>query len=277
MAYLRLCLLLRSLYKRLDIFHGCLEDNICYFHMPKCGGTSINHAIMQRYSRGNLIIVNAGASFKAAKIINQIDSDDIPNLAFEYFLWLKFQENILLYFMNQRKTKYVSGHYSFNETVYRKFYDKYRFVTVLRHPVKRWISEYLFIKHGGKEEFITELDIKTYMKSEIGKLLGCSYVISFGGASESTEYYSKEAIDKAKMNLNKFDIVGCLENLKDFKKQFERRFGVRLKIGRKNRNPKPDSYQKIFVTEEIEEKIKNICKPDLEIYQYALDNFVKGI
>ena len=74
----------------------------------------------------------------------------------------------------------------------------------------------------------------------------------------------------------KFDVVGFIECQKDFLKKFEERFGVRLELETRNLNPTSEWYRKSIVTQEVEEEIKAICKPDLEIYQYAVDNFVKA-
>ena len=50
------------------------------------------------------------------------------------------------------------------------------------------------------------------------------------------------------------------------------RFGLRLKVPHKKKNPHSETYRK-SVSPEVEEKVKALCKPDLEIYQYAIDNF----
>lgn len=136
-------LLLKSLFKRAyNTFHGCLKDNICFLHIPKCGGMSIRDAVSSCYRtldiRKDLYLVSIEpvASSNVVKLMNQTDypydtTDDYPIL--------KLRENLLLYFMNKKNTKYISGHFTFSEIAYREFHGKYAFITVLRDPVKRWI------------------------------------------------------------------------------------------------------------------------------------------
>ncbi len=113
------------------------------------------------------------------------------------------------------------------------------------------------------------------MQSEFGKHNGSEYVQYIGGISECGDYFSDDAIKKAKNNLKKFDIVGCLEYKSDFIEKFFKRFGVKLNLVRRNPNPKSSSFRESFITDETKQKISELCKPDLEIYQYAIENFVK--
>jgi hypothetical protein len=97
-----------------------------------------------------------------------------------------------------------------------------------------------------------------------------------GGADINADYSSKQAVERAIHNLQKFDIVGCLEYQKKFLDQFEARFATRLKIEKKNPGPKSQTFKEALITEKIQKKIKDICKPDSEVYQFAIDNFVKS-
>lgn len=266
--------IIKSLLERTHaIIHGGLKENIFFLHVPKCGGTSIDHAIKSLYrNKDRTVTVNAAASTNAANLLNQINfphetSDDYPVL--------KLRENLLLYFMSQNMN-YISGHFSFTEISYRNFSGKYTFITVLRDPVKRWISLYFFNRYKKERHCKMEDDIKTFLQSEFGKSQGYEYVKFIGGIDNNRDYTSKQAIDRAKENLSKFDIVGSLENQEIFFNQIKNRFGVSIEIPQKNKNPKSESFIKSVITEEIKKNIKKICKPDLQIYKYALDRFVRA-
>lgn len=247
-----------------NIFRGRLKENIFFLHIPKCGGTSIRHAIEKDYSTSDnkIAILDPSASFNAAKL------SDLRTL--------KFRENLLLYFMSMKNVKYISGHFSFSEIAFREFHNKFVFITVLREPVRRWISVYFYNKYKKSNHCKIETDLTTYMQSEEGQSRGHAYIRFLGGVDEKMDYTSKQAIDRAKRNIDKFDIVGCLEYQENFIQQFENRFSVRLAIKMENQSPTVETFRKSIITEEIKEKIKNICEPDLEIYQYAINKFVKG-
>ena len=252
-----------------NYFNGGIKEKICFVHIHKCGGTSINAAIRQHFLHidmrrdRDLIGIDAEASSNAARSL-----DHIVDL-------YRYRQNLLLYFMNIRNTKYISGHFFFSEKAFREFHGTYAFITVLRNPVKRWISHYFFNRYKKTDFGKIHEDITTCLKSDFGRHNGSELIQFVGGFSKTGDYTSKEAIDRAKRNLHKFDVVGCLEYQKDFLNQFENRFGVRLNLGKKNQSPKAESFQKAVITEEVEDKIRILCKPDLALYQYAIKNFVK--
>lgn len=271
---------IRTLITRVqNLFQGGLKKNIFLLHLPKCAGTSISHAIRCRYltlnfaNDRNLISLSAEAS---SNVIKQSNKTDYPYNTTDDFPILKLRKDLLLYFLNQKNTKYISGHFPFSETAYNEFHNKFEFITVLRDPVKRFISSYFYNKYkeGGHRKI--KSDIKTYIRSEFGQSQGYEFVKFLGGADITADYSSKQAVERAICNLKKFDIVGCLEYPKDFLDQFEARFAIRLKIEKKNPGPKPQNFKEAIITEEIQEQIKDICKPDSEVYQFAIDNFVNS-
>lgn len=68
---------------------------------------------------------------------------------------------------------------------------------------------------------------------------------------------------------------GCLEHLEVFERQFQERYDVKLNIPRKNINPLAKTHQKDQITEEIRRKVENICRPDLDVYNYLLSRVLR--
>jgi len=257
--------------------HGVIEENIFFLHIPKCGGQSIDKAIRTRYQSfipgksSNIASLDPIASANAANIINKINfphdtSDDYPIQ--------KLREDLLIYFMNQKNIKFVSGHFTFSQLCFNNYSNKFKFITVLRDPVQRLISIYFFNKNKADHHCrITDDDIEAFLSSERGISQGHAYVKFIGGLDSKNDYISRTAIDRAKMNLDKFEIVGGLEYLDKFLDRFEDKFRVRLNVQHLNKNPKSKQIINSVITEEIKDKIREICKPDLEIYQYAVEKF----
>ena len=96
-----------------------------------------------------------------------------------------------------------------------------------------------------------------------------------GDADPTGDYKSRGAIDRAKRNLHNFDFVGLLEYQGDFLERFAERFGIRLRMEKRNQSPVSGAFRESLVTEEIREKVMTICEPDIEIYQYVVNNFVR--
>ncbi|WP_339382035.1 sulfotransferase family 2 domain-containing protein [Gloeocapsopsis dulcis] len=261
-----------------NVFDGSLDAKICFVHLHKCGGTSITQAIKSCYQSlssitdNNTFHLNGAAASKAAhkSFENHLDSED------EDYLIGKFREHLLLYHMYQSKIKYAAGHFSFSEIAYQNFSGKYAFVTVLRDPVKRWISAYLYSRYGQYATPNLDEDFSDFLNSERAFKGGCLYVKSIGGLDKTGNYTSEAAIERAKENLHKFSVVGFLEHQEIFVKQFEQQFGRKLRIRKYNRTNKSKTFKKSLISEEIEAKIREICRPDIEVYQYAMNNFLQN-
>jgi len=251
-----------------NFIRGGLDKSIFFMHIPKCGGSSVGHAIrrmyftinLQKYYH-NLANLHAAASLNVATI-------------FDYPLF-KFRENLLLYYMSQDNIKYISGHFNFSKKAYQKYGSRFTFITILRNPVKRWISHYFYDKYKKSNHFKIESDFDTFLKSDRGRESGNTYVSWLCGNDTFSNYRSSAAINQAKENLNKFGIVGALEHLEIFCKQFENVFGVPLKTKKNNINPVSNSFKRSVINAEAEKKINEICQPDIEIYEYALNNHIK--
>lgn len=264
-----------------NLLRGSLKENIFFLHVHKCAGTSINQAVKSCYltfnikEDRNLAHLESIPSFKAAKI--SVNQADFPSDAQDDYQVLRFREELLLYYFCQEHIKYVAGHFSFSAAAHQSFSDKYVFITVLREPVARLISTYFFNRYKSWNHRKIEVDIKEYLKSELGQAQGSEYVKFLGGANPNEEYTSEHAVNRAKQNLHKFSIVGCLEYQQDFIDKFEKRFGRRLKIGVSNRSPEPRIDRSSIITEELIEEMKEICKPDIKVYQYAIKNFINTV
>lgn len=260
-----------------NLLNGCLEDKILYYHIPKCGGTSIRKALKSCYlswdprTSSRLFVLNAAASFHAAQ--KNAEQDLSTDTADDYSI-LKLREKLLLYYMYQNKINFISGHFVFSETAYQNFSDKYSCITILRDPVERWISSYFFNAFKKDDHRKINMEIEEYLQSEFSRSQGYEYVKFLGGISETADYSSAQAIDRAKENLQKFRLVGFLEHMEVFIQNFEKTFNRRLRIEALNQNPKQSSFRDSIVTADVRKKIEEICKPDIEIFQYAMENFL---
>lgn len=257
----------------INTVRGPLKDKIFFLHIPKCAGTSLNDAIAKQYINLNLktdqqlIGINPVA---AANARLALDEETSPEFSVSPDCSLRIPECLLLYFMNKQEVKYISGHIPFSEIAYRKFANQFAYVTVLRDPVERWISEYSFhkFKKSAHQKDTASMDIDAYLESARGKAQGGQYVLFLGGRINGGDYGSRGALRRAVENLQKFAVVGCVEDLGGFAERFYERFGAKLDVGRRNINPKPADWETRIITADVRRRIENICERDCEIYHH---------
>ena len=261
-----------------NLFRKPPKDRIVFFHIPKCGGVSLTDTLRSRYlsldsrSYREVISLDVSASDNAIKIQKELNNQS--HIVAEDQV-LEFREHLLLYFLSRAQTRFLSGHFQFSEVAYRNFSKKFAFVTVLRDPVERWISAYFYNRYKQSNHRKVILDIDDYLNSELGVQQGREYIKFIGGIYETGMCVTPEAIERAKRNLHKFDIVGILEDQEKLIERFEARFGIRLRLGMKNTNPKSQQDRNLIMTETRRRKVQEICAPDLEVYQYAVKNFLE--
>ena len=186
---------------------------------------------------------------------------------------MQYREALLLYFMACKGRVFIHGHFPYSEAAHRQYGDDYAFITVLRDPVDRYISEYFYNRHHPQSErhkAVASLPLEAYLDSEFGRGQGCQYVRFFGSPATPEEYRSAECIGRATERLSRFDLVGCVEHGDRFVSDFEREFGRRLSLSRRNQSPAPTGERERVVTPAVLEKIRELCLPDEEIYRYAV-------
>ena len=254
----------RKLKKKLRKRSTPNETKVFLLHVPKTGGTSIDRAIRKHY-RHSYSRIRSVASYHTTQMFHGIDIEkaEIDKL-------LQFREQLVTYEMFN-KTQYISGHAPYNRETWDEFSQQYLYATCLRHPVKRYISNYFYDRFKQNDHFNIKQDLSTFLTTPRGKEWGYEYVKYFGGISEEADYdyRSASAIANAKDNLHRFEIVGFLEDLKSFVLQFKQHTGIKLSIVHLRKNPAKNSQ----VDPETVKKIEAICAPDLELYEYARQEF----
>lgn len=199
--------------------------------------------------------LSAHASLKGATIANK-------NL-------MDFREDILLYSMSNNNYQYIAGHFRYSDKVYKEFGQDWDFMTILRHPVKKWISQYFFNRSKKDNHFSIDSDLESFLHSEAGKKLGSDYVQKLTDKNLDLDPTSEDAISIAAENLSNFSLVGFLEDVNGFTQSYKDLFGVSLKIENKNSNPVSKKQQRSQISSQLRHKIEEICQPDIKLYELA--------
>ena len=222
-----------------------MEDKLIIFmHIPKTGGTTLNHIFTKLYSRNELY-------------------DHVPIE--------KMEEHFNQLTQQERETiKAISGHHFYGV---HEFTDKpYIYFTMLREPVERVISLYYFLKDypGYYKEKMKDMSFEEYIEWDPQAKNGQTLQIC------GTHLHSEISIEKAKERLNDFEVVGITEMFNESLSLLERRFGwSNIEYEKKNITKSRPKLQDI--PEEIIKKIKINNQLDIELYEFVKSNLIKQL
>lgn len=232
---------------------GRLEEKIFFVHIPKCGGVSISNAIARQYGLGarlgrNAFNVDPAASSRAAR---EFGSDT-----------QEFRRYITRYAASLQEVRYLSGHVQFGVDALP---EEWHLVTVLRDPVEKWFSQYFYNRYKASQHSRVEQDLEEFVTTPAAREYGEDY-LRYLGSWRCREALS---VEHAAANLKRFSVVGVLEELDSFAAAFRRRFGVSLRIPRRNSNPVPRRAREEMVAEGVRRKVEELCRPNRAVYEEA--------
>lgn len=239
--------------------HPCV-----FMHVPKCGGTSVSEALYATVPLHLKIGILDAPSIRRALAILNCGRDDLsyhdegPRAAETS----RFREALVLMHMAHQATL-IHGHFLFSETAWQHFGDRYRFVSILRDPVARTISNYRMDRRTG----VFTGDFDAFLDSAEGRLKALHMLRYFSGMPEVAPEQETQALDIARRNMARFSLLGFLDDLPGFADGFARIFGVRPWIPHYNAAEDAD----VQITPEQHGRLQALCAPDIALYQLARD------
>lgn len=270
---------LNRLVKKLSTASGG-SNKLIFMHVPKTGGTSLDRILESHFPSKR----ESNIKFRRVTEAWKIGQSYYPQASDESPTWFQTINTILCYKI-ACQAPYLSGHFAVTEELIQSVGEDYRFITILRDPLKRWRSNYIYSrirlaqdkKRVPPEDLQQELE--DYLESDLAKREGAKYVRYLGGFLSPHGLESSEAIHQAKLLLAKFNVVGTLENLTAFENRVSELVGTDLKVPHLRNTTQfqepggntSKTYKKLF-TPEIEERVRILCEPDYQVYEYARKN-----
>jgi hypothetical protein len=240
-----------------------IPQRVVFHHVPKCGGTSVGRGLRKRYLLSQAT-VTPESSFRAFEAFTgRTDRErmlvDVLDLREQMMLYLLFED-----------VRCVSLHVRFSPVAYERFSDQYKFITVLREPIARFLSHYNWSHDKPQAHARIEEDFETFLQTERAGRLGATYVEYYGGLPKDTDIRSEAAIRSAIVNLRKFNVVGDISDVPAFQRDLRRELGVQVRIRHEN---KVQTTRQFITADRLSpatlEKVRALCAPDLQVWEAA--------
>lgn len=241
-----------------------LGEKVVFHHVPKCGGTSLNRALRLRYMASQRPIM-ANSSAKALSLFYPGIEDD----PFEFHRKVHLFRKQLLHYYLSADISYITGHVGFCASAFNAYSASYRFVSVLRHPVDRFISDYLDLSVRGASYYRTDLSIEEYLETEEAEIRANTLCLYFSSSDKSVNRYDSEDLKLAQANIEKLDLVGFVDDMPRFNRELNSLLGIRIKVGHENKSLAGSSDKRDSFSQNVISKINRLCERDVELYEKA--------
>ena len=242
------------------------EPKIIFHHIPKCGGTSIVTGLVMTYypmrflrygRKGFPGLLNAPKSSKAAEMAD-IDI-------------YSYRRTLLMQHVESNSSPYISGHYPFSSEIHKEYGEDWNCITLLRDPVKRFYSEYLWNRYKDHDYKRTDLSLEAYLESDQGRMNARSFVNFLSDSTDHTASPKAKEVQEATEAISKMRVVGSLEHMDRFRHDLKQAFGRKPFFFNRNSSPAPQGKKAMpDKNSDVYKKMLDMTEGDREIYQAAL-------
>ncbi len=251
---------------------------VAFIHVPKCGGMSVDRALRSALGvtgRDGWIDPRISRDSARGHLGEGVPEQAVPRM-------LVLRRYLLAHYLTEGR-RVVSGHGPVSEWILDRFAGRTPFVTLLRHPVERWISYYTASRLASEDPNIRpnrlsglplarELD--ETLRSPTGAYIASLGAIYLGGHVPYGDEDPLDAVEGAVASLRRFAVVGFSADWADFARQCRRHLGIAVRVPHLNATSSygqtrlQASLSSLF-TPEVRERITHLCRADLAIYKAA--------
>lgn len=228
-------------------------SNLIFIHIPKAGGSTLHTIIEKQYKNNEIYGINGKC----------IDND--------------IQKFIKSPIEKKNKIKCLKGHMPFG--LHKYFKNQFQYITMLRDPIERSISEYYYLKNKSKGQLaITirnkNMDFVDYLNSNIAINVSNIQTRLIAGVNEPIlkrhpRKITENDLNIAKKNLNNFQAFGLLEYFDLSILLFQKKLNWKNNILYTRQNTNKKKLEKEKINKSTIKLIIKRNKHDIALYEYA--------
>ena len=236
-------------------------ESFIFTHIPKCGGTSfrqyINEAALASGIKANKIYVPGFNGLSNDKNLPQLSESELDDI-------------------KGNKYKILANHSKYGEEISLGLtFDKPFYFTILRDPVKRFISHYHFFYYKLGYKGCKGITIDKLPEAKFEKLLADLSNIQVGYLS-NIKFNKVVGLDNvlkiSKYNLKyEFNAFGLVEDMETCLKDLEKKLPKWISFSGDFPVLNTSNSKKVDLPEEVIEKIKEANQYDIELYEFGKD------
>lgn len=240
---------------------------VVFIHVPKCAGVSVYSSI---YSALYPSFFKATPLTEIIDLKNSKKCEELLNIDM-----MKSREVIMVNYLNNPFKRFVTGHCYAAPLVVDAFYERWNFLTVLRDPVDRFISEYVYNRFKQSDWVKVELAIDDYLDTQVAATQGMTLARYFSGLTDKALLNTdqKSIVDLVITNLTKFKSIGFVDDLENWNNKLSVLFNKKIPFKNKNASPNDSMFTDIRNNIALTEKIRKLCAVDVAIYDAAKYKF----
>lgn len=232
-----------------------MSEAVTFIHAPKCGGTSVGSALRARYFWSQATVSLEESAALQAMLWPEAGGIERFYREFEI-------RDVLMARLVRSGVRCISAHARYNPSLRATEDRNRRYLTVLREPVSRFVSHYLYLRRRHPDSVEGD-SIDAFLDSEQAQRFGSEFLFYFAGRYQVGECDVEGLIRLACANLEDFDVVGDTGQMDAFRGQVEHVLGVKLLKLERHKRPAGAGHQ--FSDEQMR-RVREICAPDLAIY-----------
>lgn len=228
-------------------------NKIVYFHVPKCGGTSIKTAFADLYGP-SAEALDAWATRDSAAALG-VDLLDV-------------REHWLYYQVAQARASCIGGHFPWSPTL-AAFARDYRLVTMLREPRSHFLSAFFWNRDKPKRKHYPidqNTRLKDFVHSERAVEIGSNFVRYFTDPQLRRMQTDPHAVDAACRNIMTLDVVGTLDHIDELVVAIEHIIGQPLRVGHVRPSPTSKADQDAEIDDDVLAAVDKLCRPNRAVY-----------